>query len=453
MKNRVAIITLSLLLGSCTLSKMVLHGGPDGKDYRAFSQDTLRASDRPFHFAVDTDSKLSKSLGSLRGRTIIKGKDTIRYSFDNYVSSLFLNDFTVGATKDGEFKKRAAKNRKGGAFVVIENDTIKYQLCSKGTDLYSNYLTFSVTKSFTSILCGIAIDQGLIGSVQDPVTKYIPELEKRDSLWSRLTIEHLLDMRSGLHLDEDYSVNFSSKMAELFYTPNQFKMVKELEFYATPGESQDYLSVTTTVLGVVLERAIGEPLAHFATKYLWQPLGMERNSFLSIDSRGNRSVKTFFGLTTNVLDLAKLGRLYLNGGNWDGRQIVSKEWVERTIAASDSTPHYSYQWWIGEEYIEDGVLSSKKFVDSLSALKAIDSLGIPRSRTWVRKGRDDRYFVRHYHDNGVIYALGIMDQILYIDTKRNLIVVRLGTDWTDIDDISNSIRRMIRNTTITKIEE
>ncbi len=439
-----------LLVSSCTVGRFIAHGGPDGNDYDAFVQDTIKAGDKPFVFAIDTTSRLSELIkgGNIRLTSANRGDTiySIKCSFDNFIRMRMLNDLPIEANNDDSFKQIMPKNKVGGSFILIENDTIKYARSSSGTDLYTPYLAYSVTKSITSLLCGIAVDKGYIASVQDPVTKYIPELSAKDALWDDLTIEHLLDMRSGLDLKESYSANPFSKMARLFYGANQNNVIDKLGFYTTPGNNYNYLSITTAVLGEVLERALDCSLAEFATKYVWQPMGMEHNASFSLDSRRKQNAKTFMGLTTNVMDLAKIGRLYLNGGNWNGVQIVSKEWVDRSTNPEGSNREYAYQWWIGEETIKDSSGDTRYFNDSAEVENYLDSLGIHKEQASIKESakHKGKFYVQHYCNTNKFYALGIMSQLLYIDKTKNVIVVRLGADYIDYD-IYTQVSKLLNN--------
>lgn len=142
---------------------------------------------------------------------------------------------------------------------IIHNDSIVYEkYCG---DFTADRLAtiFSVSKSITSLLCGIAVDDGYIRSIDDPVTDYLPELKKKDPMWQKLTIRHLLDMKSGLDFDDVYEfrwkeLKYLNAMAKLNYGHDIMRQIKGLKFRCEPGTQRRYESMTAAILGVVIER-------------------------------------------------------------------------------------------------------------------------------------------------------------------------------------------------------
>lgn len=134
--------------------------------------------------------------------------------------------------------------------LIIENDSIVYEKCMGGMTADTIAGVFSITKSVTSLLCGIAIDEGYIKSTNDAVTDYLPELKKKNPLWQKLTIRHLLDMRSGLDFDDTYSLSINAKkfkrlhaMARLNYGHNIPKQIRKLKFISEPGSEYNTSSI------------------------------------------------------------------------------------------------------------------------------------------------------------------------------------------------------------------
>ena len=223
--------------------------------------------------------------------------------------------------------------------LIIQNDSIVYEKCTGEMAVDKIAGVFSVTKSVTSLLCGIAVDEGYIGSIDDPVTVYLTELLKANPMWQKLTIRHLLDMQSGLDFDDTYSLRLQdlkrlNAMSRLYYGRNIKAQVKKLKFRCEPGTEYRYESMTTEILGLVIERATGRRFADYLEEKVWMPLGMESSAYLSYDSKKHHTPHAFGGLALTMLDLAKIGRLYLNKGVWDGKRIVSesrKEDCERIL--------------------------------------------------------------------------------------------------------------------------
>lgn len=160
--------------------------------------------------------------------------------------------------------------------LIIQNDSIIYEKCVGDITTDRLATVFSVSKSITSLLCGIAVDEGYIKSIDDPVTDYLPELKKKDKMWQKLTIRHLLDMRSGLAFDDTYSLRLKdlkrlNAMAKLNYGKNIMKQIRGLKFENEPGTEHKYESMTSQILGVVIQRATGQSYTSYLSEKVWKP--------------------------------------------------------------------------------------------------------------------------------------------------------------------------------------
>ena len=231
------------------------------------------------------------------------------------------------------------------AFLIIRHDTILFEYYAEGSTSKSLFPSYSIAKSFTSALIGIAIQEGFINSVDDAVNKYLPELNFHP-YFNRLTIRHLLNQTSGIK----YSLLMD---ADIYYGKDFRKGVKNIEFETAPGKTQSYLNINYQLLGMMLERATGIPPGKYLQDKLWTPLGMESDAFWSADKK-NSMAKTFCCLNASAVDYAKFGRLYLHNGIWEGKQIIARHWIEQSIS-SDTTQGssfgYNFGWHIGlKEY-------------------------------------------------------------------------------------------------------
>jgi CubicO group peptidase (beta-lactamase class C family) len=224
-----------------------------------------------------------------------------------------------------------------------------------------------MAKSVTSILIGSAIDEGLIKSVDEPITNYIPELAKNG--FNKVTIKHLLQMTSGIKFNESY-VNPFGDAASFYYGLNLRKEIGKMKLKTEPGKQFDYVSGNTQLLGLVLERSLKDKtITQFLQEKIWTPLGMEYDASWSIDRKKNGLEKTFCCLNARARDFAKIGRLYKNKGNWNGKQIVSQRWVEestRLDTSEGSVNFYQYQWWLptpNEDFMAEGILGQFVYVN------------------------------------------------------------------------------------------
>jgi CubicO group peptidase (beta-lactamase class C family) len=338
-------------LGSCKLGRFVVYNFADHKDYKKFPSRSIEKSPETFYFFEPDSLKPPKSVtmagDSLSWREFLHHEKTL-------------------------------------AFLIIKNDTLLAEDYFYDYDKASIIPSFSVAKSVISLLVGCAIEEGLIGGVDEPVTKYLPELA--DAGFDEVTIEHLLRMTSGLDFNESY-VNPFGDAATYYYGRNLNKSVSKAKLEVTPGERFQYVSGNTQILTNILDQVLGEKtVSAYLEEKVWLPLGMEFDAGWSLDKKGGLE-KGFCCLNARARDFAKIGRLYLNGGNWNGTQIVSRDWVERSTridTTEGSVWYYQYQWWQAS-------------------------------------------------DRGDFYAEGILGQFVYVNPQKNFIAVRLGKKYGDVN--------------------
>ena len=319
---------ISFILFSCQFGRFVFYNFADIKDYQKFQSRPLSASASPFNFQTTSHGKFPKAINNV--------------SFDKYLES-----------------------NKTVAFLIIKNDTIYYEKYFKGYDRQTIVPSFSMAKSVTSILIGCAIDEGLIKSVEEPITNYIPELKKD---FEKVTIKHLLQMTSGIKFNESY-VNPFGDAAAFYYGINLRKQINKMKLKRQPGKQFEYVSGNTQLLGLVLERSLkNKTITSYLQEKLWSPLGMEFDASWSMDRKNNGLEKTFCCLNACARDFAKIGRLYKNKGNWNGKQVVSEQWVEASTKldkSEGSANFYQYQWWLptpNEDFLAEGILGQFVYV-------------------------------------------------------------------------------------------
>lgn len=323
-------IASSLLLTSCQLGRFVFYNFADINDHKKFQS-------RPLKKGTDTFSFPKASRGKVP-------KEIYNGPFDQYL-----------------------EDHKTVAFLIIKNDSIQYEKYFQGYDHESIVPSFSMAKSVTSILIGCAIDEGLIQSVDEPIVKYIPELNKDG--FDKVSIKHLLQMTSGIEFNESYANPFGDA-ASFYYGLNLRKQIGKMKLKSEPGKQFEYISGNTQLLGLILERVLkGKTVTQYLQEKLWTPLGMEYDASWSIDRKKDGLEKTFCCLNARARDFAKIGRLYKNKGNWDGQQIVSQKWVEASTkldTLNGSVRYYQYQWWLptpGEDFMAEGILGQFVYVN------------------------------------------------------------------------------------------
>ncbi|WP_372788928.1 serine hydrolase domain-containing protein [Paraconexibacter sp.] len=216
---------------------------------------------------------------------------------------------------------------------------------------------WSVTKSFISAVVGIAIDEGRVRSVDDPIDRYVTEL--RGTAWEGVTIQNLLQMESGVHWDEDTPVLVVNTQVEQWIqaaldlvTDGQLgqgrnAFLKSLPKVAEQGTKFSYNSGNTQVLAWLAETVYGKPFNEIVSEKLWQPAGMAGDARILTDRVGDAIASQ--GLYSRVFDLARFGELFRHGGRTpDGVQVVPEAWTrESTTMTEVSRRRYAYQWWAG----------------------------------------------------------------------------------------------------------
>jgi hypothetical protein len=227
--------------------------------------------------------------------------------------------------------------------------------------------------------------QGLVGGVEDPVTRYLPELAARDPRFGRVTLRDLLTMSSGLrYWETDLPWPWTDDTYTYYGVDLRDVALNRTEVERPPGQHWQYNNYHPLLLGMVLERATGMPVSDYASTRLWRPLGAEADATWNLDSQRSGFEKLESGLNATPVDFARFGLLFLHDGEWNGRRIVSKDWVRAATAAdttTDPADFYQYLWWVDAE----------------------------------RPGR--------------FYALGNLGQYVYVAPDADAVIVRTGRDW------------------------
>ncbi|MFT5997599.1 MAG: CubicO group peptidase (beta-lactamase class C family) [Neolewinella sp.] len=394
-----ALFPCLLLLSSCHVGRFFAYNFADITDHKIFPYTEVGTGDDVYSFPVSDRDPLSSMTITVKG-----GEMPLTQWLDEETSTT--------------------------SFLVVKNDSIVYEQYFEGYGPDDISTIFSVSKSVTSLLTGIAVDEGLITDVNDPVTKYIPELLEGDPRFQRLTIRHLLDMRSGLDYKESYSNPFAD-MAKLYYGTNQLKQLSKLGFNHEPGTYHQYQSGTTALLGIAVERATGMDLGQYLEAKVWKPMGMEFPATWSLDDKRHRSAKGYSGLNTTARDLAKIGQLYTKGGRWRGQQIVSEAWVNSSIMPDLTNDGYQYQWYSITETLEDEDGKTRYFPDSLAAITVGKDLALAQPTPLPSRKNPGQWYLDYSSGGSVFYAQGILNQFIYVDPAKDLVIVRQGKKWDE----------------------
>lgn len=355
---RCILFFLVLAFSSCSLVRTLVYFQPKLETYKAFPEERIPASDKPFRFHE------AKDLASL-GKTM-------------QLNNRQLNSKVIGL--DQLLEKGPTVS-----FIIIRNDSILFEYYKNEMPKEGIVTTFSVAKSFVATLLGIAISEGKIPSVDEPITTYFPELAKKSPKLQTVTIRHLLKMKSGMK---------QANPIALYYGSNLKLHMRKSRYGIKPDSVFAYDNANTQLLGMLIEKATGTPLAKYMEQKLWKPIGAEYDLTWSMDNKRDREVKAFCCLNGRTRDFAKFGRLYLNKGNWNGNQVVPKDWVEQSAMQDPNkyaVERYKMHWWLGN------------------------------------------------NDVGSFYANGMYNQYIWIYPKKNIVICRFAeinreTDgyWQDI---------------------
>jgi CubicO group peptidase (beta-lactamase class C family) len=291
------------------------------------------------------------------------------------------------------------------AFVVLRHGRIAAEFYGNGMSPATPHIVFSVSKSICGTLGGILAERGLFDP-GDRVTDYIPELAS--SVYSDATIRHLLDMSVGIAFSEDYEdpkgdVVRYRHAAGWDPLPSGEEPIDLRGFLALQkpdgqphGGQFHYVSTNTDVLGWVYERACGQPYAELVSQYLWAPLGVEHDAYITVDA--NNAMRAAGGICVTPRDLARFGEMMRRRGVANGRQIVPGSWIDDINESGDP-----------------GAWARSEFADVFPKASY-------RSK-WYRIDRT----------RNVLVAFGIHGQWIYIDPKAELVIVRMASEATPLD--------------------
>jgi CubicO group peptidase (beta-lactamase class C family) len=279
----------------------------------------------------------------------------------------------------------AAQNIAG--LIVLKDGKVVLERYARGYSAGGRWTSFSVAKSFTSSLVGAALRDGFIKSLQDPVTRYIPELA--GSGYDGVTVEQLLTMTSGVKWNEDYT-DPKSDVARMFMEsvpagedPTVYYMRKLPREFA-PGTKWVYKTGETNLIGVLVMRATGKPLATYLSEKIWRPMGMEQDAFWMVDPAGHEVSGCC--LSVSLRDYARMGQFVLEGGHG----VVPAGWYRQSTRAHADIGKpgfgYGYQWWVYPKgrFGAQGIFGQSIRIDPTSRVVIAISAAAP-------KASDDAY--------------------------------------------------------------
>ena len=238
-------------------------------------------------------------------------------------------------------------------FVVLQRGQVVYEAYFNGHRREDTATSFSVAKSVLGTLVDLAVAEGHITSIDLPITAWLPELRHRDPRFERISLRHLMNMNAGLDYTE-YPF-LTSDGAKTYYWPDLRALALEgPQVDRPPGQTWLYNNYHPLLIGLILERTTGMPVANYLEQRLWKPAGMPADASWSLDSEASGFEKLESGINARTLDFARFGQLFLDGGvSLDGRRVLSAEAVRAATSPEGAVPleqfragaYYQHFWW------------------------------------------------------------------------------------------------------------
>lgn len=379
----ILILVIILFTTNKYIYRLVFWNFPHIDDYKRFPYHSIQNKKPTFYFTINhnKENEFASKFKTLRYKLRYKELET---NFDELLTS-------TGTT----------------AFIVIKDDTILCEKYYNGYHRDSINTSFSMAKSVLSLLVGIAIDEGYIKSVDEPITNYLPELKQ--SVFQKFTIKHLLLMKSGISYKEGFEP--WKDEPKTYYYPDLRKLALQVRLDKNEPSYFHYNNYHAQLLGLILERTTRMSVSKYLEEKVWKPLGMEFPASWSTDNIKDGFERMESGINARAIDFVKFGRLLLNKGNCNGQKIVSEKWIIDSTKFDDTSvfnPGY-YQYY-------------KDFV---------------WTKCFFNKGNAYyKYFWWGYKINETDYdyfAQGNLGQFIYICPKKNLIIARFGKKWGAIN--------------------
>jgi CubicO group peptidase (beta-lactamase class C family) len=266
----------------------------------------------------------------------LAGLDELRFDYDG--TELSIDDYLADQSVAG--------------LLVIKNGKIVFERYRLGNTKEDVWLSYSVSKSATSMLVGAAIKDGYINSVDEKVTDYLPRL--KGSAYDQSSIRDLMQMSSGVKWNEDYAdrqsdLNILNSNPTGWHTVNLYEYLRHLPRDAEPGDVFNYNTAETNLVGTLLRSAIGNNLATYLEEKIWRPFGMESDASWVLTEPGGGEAGGCC-ISATLRDYGRLGLFAMGGGHLaDGTAVLTDGWMEDSTSPSKGNPGYGYLWWLSSD--------------------------------------------------------------------------------------------------------
>jgi len=376
------------------LKRYALWNSPTIRDFRKFTNGVVETGNPGFRFKKDES-------GDFLSFPLFTNTE-YRYRKERLNSSLRQLMVSTGTT----------------SFIVIKDDTILFEEYFNGYARESVNTSFSVAKSVTSALIGIAAGEGNIGGMGDRVIDYIPELKGRVS--EALSIQHLIMMSSGIRYNPSH-YPWADEPKSYYYPDIRKLVLSKVVQEDEPGRYFKYVNYNTILLGIILERSTGMMPNDYLQEKIWKPLGMEYPASWNLDSKNAGFPKMESGINGRSIDFARFGRLFVNKGRWDDRQLISEKWVEESTSPL--------------QIPDDQYYKSKNYYPYSMFFKDPD--------LYYKYGW---WGIRDDSGSYDYTAIGVLGQFIFISPQKKMIIVRNGKRWGKISWWPGLFKRIVDRT-------
>ena len=342
------------------------------------------------------------------------------YQYYSLLNRKDFEDFQVEYIRNGiPYKtdlKRFVKDTKTTSLIVIRDDINVFEEYGNGYGSESINTSFSMAKSIVSLMIGIAVEDGYIQSIKQPISDYIEEFKGLEI--GNNTIEDLLLMRSNIVYDEDKFLWFGDDSLTYWSADLRKLALKHTKVTDEYNGKFHYNNYHPLLLGIILERTTGMSVSKYFEQKIWSPLGTNYDASWSLDSKKSGFEKMESGINFRSIDFVKIGTMILHGGKLMGNQIISEEWIKQSMYCQFPIDDEEYKG----TFLEDKNIGYKYMWYTVPSIKY------------------------GYYD---IVAWGKSDQILYISPAYNIVILRTGktdggiSDWIEtLADIAFSVSRL-----------
>ena len=363
-------IVLAVLFSSCTTTqkRAFIHRDANVKDYQWLPSREIEKGGEVRAFEIELNEDIRQAL----------------------LSELGFSDM-----------KKMLKKTRTQAVIIVKGEKILLEEYGEKYNHDSIVTSFSLAKSINSAMIGTLIDSGKIKSEDEPITNFIPELLERDERFSKITIKNLLNMTSGILYLE--TPNRRMDNTETYYNPNLRNLALTNTLIKEAASTHFlYNNYNPLLLGIIIERVTNQSVCDYLSNSIWSKLGCEQNAAWSLDSDEDAFEKMESGINTIAMDFVRFACLYRDGGIVDGKQIVSKQWIEKSLSTLQHADDYYSDLW-GKDF------------NKHSAEYGYGWYVLPRteSETGTESAPD-------------FFGIGNKGQIIYISPSSNMVMVRFG---------------------------